>query len=58
MTGSPLEKTDGFIKGIQYIALGIAGAIVAVFVLTFIALTTWRLIGLLWRSVFGHPWGI
>ena len=58
MAGSPFEKMDGLIKAIRYIALGVALAIVAVFLLYFISLTAWRLAGLLWRSVFGHPWGL
>jgi len=58
MAGSVFEKTDGLIKAIRYVALGIAVSIVAVFLLYFVGLTAWRLAGLLWRSVFGHPWGI
>lgn len=52
------EKADGLIKAIRYVALGVALAIVAVFLLYFVGLTAWRLAGLLWRAVFGHPWGL
>lgn len=58
MPGSFFEKTDGLIKAIRYVALGIVLAIAAVFLLYFVSLTAWRLAGLLWRSVFGHPWGL
>jgi hypothetical protein len=58
MAGSFFEKTDDLVKAIRYVALGVALAIVAVFLLYFVGLTAWRLAGLLWRAVFGHPWGL
>ena len=58
MAGNFFEKADGLIKAIRYVALGIVLAIVSVFLLYFVGLTAWRLAGLLWRSVFGHPWGL
>jgi len=58
MADGLFERMDGFLKAIRGIALGIAGAIGAVFVLTVLALTLYRLLGLLMREVFGHPWGL
>ncbi len=57
MAGNLFERIDGLIKAIRFVALGIAVSIVAVFALYFVGLTAWRLAGLLWRCVFGHPWG-
>jgi hypothetical protein len=58
MADSLFERMDGFLKAIRGIALGIAAAIVAVFVLTALALTLYRLFGLLMREVWGRPWGV
>lgn len=58
MADGLFDKTDGFLKAIRSIALGIAGTIAALFVLTILALTIYRLFGLLMREVFGHPWGL
>lgn len=58
MADGLFDKMDGFLKAIRGIALDIAWAIVAAFVLCFLALSAYRLLELLWRSVFGHPWGI
>ena len=58
MADGLFERMDGFLKAIRSIALGIAGAIGAVFVLTVLALTLYRLLGLLLREVFGHAWGL
>ncbi len=58
MAGNVFEKADSMIKAIRYVAVGIALAIVAVFVMYCVSLTAWRLASLLWRAVFGHPWGV
>jgi len=58
MANDLFERTDELIKAIRSVALGIALAIVAIFLLYFIGMTAWRLGGLLRRCVFGHPWGI
>jgi len=47
MAGSLFEKMDGFLKAIRGIALDIAVAVVALFALTVVALTIYRLFGFL-----------
>jgi hypothetical protein len=58
MAGSLFDKMDALIKGVRHFALGIALAIVSLFAAYFILMTAWRLAGLLWRVMFGHPWGV
>ena len=58
MAGGLFEKMDGLIKAVRSLALGIALAIVSIFVLAFLGMTAYRLFGLFWRLLFGHPWGL
>jgi hypothetical protein len=58
MAGDLFEKMDAFIKAVRYFALGIALAIVSVFVLYFVCMTVYRLWGLCARLLFSAPWGI
>ena len=52
------ERMDDFLKVIQGVALKIAKAMLWIFIVAFIAMTLYRLLGLCWRSLFSHPWGV
>jgi hypothetical protein len=50
------ESGSLFLRGIITGALLVAAAVAAIAVSFFVVMSVFRLIGLLWREVFGFPW--